>query len=40
MAELFASDVNSGVRTLKMDGMKKVLFGLTNLKTVRSICIK
>ena len=40
VAELFASAVSSGMRTLKMDGMEKVLMGLTDLKTVRSVCIK
>ena len=40
VAELFASAVNSGMRTLKMDGMEKVLMGLTYLKMVRSVCIK
>jgi type II secretory ATPase GspE/PulE/Tfp pilus assembly ATPase PilB-like protein len=40
VAELFASAVNSGMRTLKMDGMEKVLMGLTDLKQVRSVCIK
>ena len=40
VSELFASAVNSGMRTLKMDGMEKVLMGLTDLKTVRSVCIK
>ena len=39
-AELFASAVNSGMRTFKMDGMEKVLMGLTDLKMVRSVCIK
>jgi len=40
VAELFAAAVNSGMRTLKMDGMEKVLMGLTDLKMVRSVCIK
>ena len=40
VADLFASAVNSGMRTLKMDGMEKVLMGLTDLKMVRSVCIK
>ena len=40
VAELFSSAVSSGMRTLKMDGMEKVLMGLTDLKTVRSVCIK
>ena len=29
VAELFSSSVNSGIRTLKMDGMEKALMGLT-----------
>ncbi|QGJ17236.1 GspE/PulE family protein [Polaromonas sp. Pch-P] len=40
VAELFASAVGSGMRTLKMDGMEKVLMGMTDLKMVRSVCIK
>ncbi len=40
VAELFVSAVSSGMRTLKMDGMEKVLMGLTDLKMVRSVCIK
>ncbi|MES2280326.1 MAG: ATPase, T2SS/T4P/T4SS family [Pseudomonadota bacterium] len=40
VAELFAAAVNSGMRTLKMDGMEKVLMGMTDLKMVRSVCIK
>jgi len=40
VADLFASAVNSGMRSLKMDGMEKVLMGLTDLKMVRSVCIK
>jgi type II secretory ATPase GspE/PulE/Tfp pilus assembly ATPase PilB-like protein len=37
---LFASAVEAGMRTLKMDGMEKVMLGLTDLKMVRSVCIK
>ena len=40
VAELFASAINSGMHSLKMDGMEKVLMGLTDLKMVRSVCIK
>jgi type II secretory ATPase GspE/PulE/Tfp pilus assembly ATPase PilB-like protein len=40
VAELFAACVDSGMRTLKMDGMEKVLMGLTDMKQVRSVCIK
>ena len=38
--ELFASAVNSGMRTLKMDGMEKVLMGLIELKMIRAVFIK
>ncbi len=40
VADLFASALESGMRTLKMDGMEKVMMGLTDLKQVRSVCIK
>ena len=40
VAELFVSAVASGMRTLKMDGMEKIMMGLTDLKQVRSVCIK
>ena len=40
VAELFAQSVESGMRTLKMDGMEKVMMGLTDLKMVRQVCIK
>jgi type II secretory ATPase GspE/PulE/Tfp pilus assembly ATPase PilB-like protein len=40
VADLFTSAVAGGMRTLKMDGMEKCLMGLTDLKQVRSVCIK
>ena len=40
VAELFAQAVESGMRTLKMDGMEKILMGLTDIKMVRQVCIK
>lgn len=40
VAELFVSAVAAGMRTLKMDGMEKVMMGATDLKQVRSVCIK
>ncbi|MFM9878900.1 MAG: GspE/PulE family protein [Burkholderiaceae bacterium] len=40
VSELFVAAVGSGMRTLKMDGMEKVMMGLTDLKMVRSVCIK
>ncbi len=40
VADLFAASVETGMRTLKMDGMEKIMLGLTDLKQVRSVCIK
>ncbi|MCY7306541.1 MAG: Flp pilus assembly complex ATPase component TadA [Rhodoferax sp.] len=40
VSELFAQSVEGGMRTLKMDGMEKVMMGLTDIKMVRSVCIK
>ena len=40
VAELFATAINEGMRTLKMDGIEKVLSGITDMKQVRSVCIK
>ena len=40
VAELFSAAVEAGMRTLKMDGMEKVMMGLTDLKMVRQVCIK
>jgi type II secretory ATPase GspE/PulE/Tfp pilus assembly ATPase PilB-like protein len=40
VADLFVCAVGGGMRTLKMDGMEKIMMGLTDLKQVRSVCIK
>jgi type II secretory ATPase GspE/PulE/Tfp pilus assembly ATPase PilB-like protein len=40
VADLFVAAVGSGMRTLKMDGMEKVMMGLTDMKMVRQVCIK
>lgn len=40
VADIFVAAVASGMRTLKMDGMEKIMLGLTDLKQVRSVCIK
>jgi len=40
VAEIFTAAVESGMHTLKMDGMEKVMLGWTDLKQVRSVCIK
>ena len=40
VAEIFSASVEGGMRTLKMDGMEKIMMGLTDIKMVRSVCIK
>jgi type II secretory ATPase GspE/PulE/Tfp pilus assembly ATPase PilB-like protein/GAF domain-containing protein len=40
VADIFVAAVAGGMRTLKMDGMEKVMMGLTDLKQVRSVCIR
>ena len=40
VAELFSAAVEAGMRTLKMDGMEKIMLGMTDLKQVRAVCIK
>lgn len=38
VAEIFTTAVGEGMRTLRMDGMEKVLSGATDLKQVRAVC--
>ena len=40
VAEMFATALDDGMRTLKMDGIEKVLQGVTDMKQVRAVCIK
>ncbi len=40
VAELFALALEEGMRTLKQDGMEKVLSGITDMHQVRAVCIK
>jgi type II secretory ATPase GspE/PulE/Tfp pilus assembly ATPase PilB-like protein len=40
VADIFSAAIAGGMLTLKMDGMEKVLLGLTDLQTVRMVCIK
>ena len=40
VAELFATALNEGMRTLKMDGIEKVMSGITDIRQIRSVCIK
>ena len=40
VAELFTIALGEGMRTLKQDGIEKVLLGITDIHQVRSVCIK
>jgi type II secretory ATPase GspE/PulE/Tfp pilus assembly ATPase PilB-like protein len=40
VSELFETAVSEGMRTLKQDGIEKVLQGLTDIHTVRTACIR
>jgi type II secretory ATPase GspE/PulE/Tfp pilus assembly ATPase PilB-like protein len=37
---MLATSLGEGMRTLKQDGIEKVLQGITDLKQVRAVCIK
>jgi len=39
-ADILAAVVEGGMTTLKMDGIEKVLSGITDMKQVRAVCIK
>ncbi|MBI2312762.1 MAG: Flp pilus assembly complex ATPase component TadA [Betaproteobacteria bacterium] len=40
VAEIVATALQQGMRTLKQDGMEKVLQGSTDMRQVRAVCIK
>ena len=40
VADTFVTAIGEGMRTLRMDGMEKVLSGLTDLKQVRAVCVR
>ena len=40
VAEMFATALEDGMRTLKQDGIEKVLQGVTDMQQVRAVCIK
>jgi type II secretory ATPase GspE/PulE/Tfp pilus assembly ATPase PilB-like protein len=40
VASVLACALDEGMQTLKMDGIDKVLLGLTDLRTVRQVCIR
>ena len=37
---MLATALEEGMRTLKQDGIEKVLQGITDMKQVRAVCIK
>jgi len=40
VAEILGAALNEGMRTLKQDGVEKVLQGVTDMHQVRAVCIK
>ena len=40
VADILALGLNEGMRTLRQDGIEKVLQGITDLHQVRAVCIK
>ena len=40
VAVLLATALEEGMRTLKQDGIEKVLQGITDIQQVRAVCIK
>ena len=40
VAEMVATALEHGMRTLKQDGIEKVLMGITDMKQIRAVCIK
>ncbi|HSN38914.1 MAG TPA: ATPase, T2SS/T4P/T4SS family [Burkholderiales bacterium] len=40
VSKMFATAIENGMRTLKQDGIEKVLMGITDIKQVRAVCIK
>jgi type II secretory ATPase GspE/PulE/Tfp pilus assembly ATPase PilB-like protein len=40
VTDIFVRSVEDGMTTLKMDGMEKVMMGVTDMKQVRAVCIK
>jgi len=40
VADVLATALNEGMRTLKQDGLEKVLQGITDVHQVRAVCIK
>ncbi|NMG50910.1 hypothetical protein GO613_22715, partial [Azoarcus communis] len=39
-SELLGAAMSDGMRTLRQDGIEKVLAGLTDIKQVRKVCVR
>jgi type IV pilus assembly protein PilB len=40
VSEIFTTAIGEGMHTLRMDGMEKVLGGVTDVKQVRAVCVR
>ena len=40
MTQMLGTALEDGMRTLKQDGIEKVLQGITDIQQVRAVCIK
>jgi type II secretory ATPase GspE/PulE/Tfp pilus assembly ATPase PilB-like protein len=40
VADMLVTALDDGMRTLKQDGIEKVLQGITDIQQVRAVCIK
>jgi type II secretory ATPase GspE/PulE/Tfp pilus assembly ATPase PilB-like protein len=40
VATLLSAALDEGMRTLRQDGIEKVMVGITDLKQVRKVCIR
>jgi type II secretory ATPase GspE/PulE/Tfp pilus assembly ATPase PilB-like protein len=40
VADMLVTGLEDGMRTLKQDGIEKVLQGITDIQQVRAVCIK
>jgi type II secretory ATPase GspE/PulE/Tfp pilus assembly ATPase PilB-like protein len=40
VADMFVTAIEDGMRTLKQDGIEKVLQGITDIQQVRAVCTK
>ena len=40
VSQVFGQALSEGMRTLRQDGMEKVLMGITDMKQVRKVCVR